>query len=123
MPLDLSIVANAPDLSSSFTVLRSVNGAYSYGEFIDSKQPIQLYGPVSIASPRDLDQIPEGDRAQGAMVFWCSQEVYAARNPNGSSPQNSDILQWNGIQYRVTQVSQRPMNGFWRAVAFRMQGT
>lgn len=121
MPLDLSIVANAPDLAQQFTILRSINGEYSYGTYGDNKESIVLYGPVSIAKDRDLQMIPEGDRASGAMVFWCSQQVYSARDVNGS-PQNSDILEWNGVQYRVMTVSQRPQNGFWRAIATRMQG-
>jgi hypothetical protein len=123
MPLDLSMVASAPDLSSSFTVLRSNGGQWVAGVWQDSFTQIPMYGPVSIANPKDLEMIPEGDRPSSAMVFWTTQIVFETQGPPAgvnSRGISSDIMQWNGLDYRILQVAERPMNGYYRAVATRL---
>jgi hypothetical protein len=123
MPLDLSMVAAAPDLSSNFTVLRSNGGQWVNGIWVDSFTAIPMYGPVSIASPKDLEMIPEGDRPSSAMVFWTTQIVYETQGPTAGvhgKGISSDMMQWNNLNYRILQVAERPMNGYYRAVATRM---
>ena len=129
MPLDLSMVASASDLSSTFNVLRSLGGQFVGGVWQDAAPvTISVYGPVSIATEKDLESLPEGDRPKSAMVFWTTQIIYVTQGPvpgpPGANAQgiSSDIMQWNGLNYRILQVSERPMNGYYRAVATRMLG-
>jgi hypothetical protein len=125
MPLDLSMVAAAPDLSSGFSILRSLGGQFVSGVWQDANTSIAMYGPVSIANEKDLEMIPEGDRPKSAMVFWTTQIVYTTQGPPAgvhAAGISSDIMQWNGLNYRILAVSERPMNGYYRAIATRMLG-
>ena len=125
MPLDLSIIAASATLGSAFTILRSAGGQWVSGVWEDSNSPIAMFGPVTIASPKDLKMLPEGDRPEAAMLFWTTVPVYVTQGPPaGVNAQGftSDIMVWNGLSYRILQVSERPMNGYYRAIATRMLG-
>lgn len=119
--LDLSEVANAPDLAEQFTILRSTGTQWHQGVWETEEQKITGFGVISIAEPRDTKMVPEGDIAQGAMVFWSAQPIYVTNTTNIAVGQSSDILIWNNKRYRVLSVRQYKDWGYYRAVGTRMQ--
>jgi hypothetical protein len=125
MPLDLSVVASAPDLSSTFLVQRCSGGTWVSGVWNPTFVVINMYGPVTIASPKDLEMIPEADRPRSGIMFWTTQIVFETQNIGGplGNGISSDIMLWNGESFRILNVSERPMNGYYRAIGTRMQGT
>lgn len=125
MPLDLSVVASAPELSSSFLVQRCSGGQWVSGVWQPTFVVISMYGPVTIATQKDLEMIPEADRPRSAVMFWTTQIVFETQDIGGplGNGISSDIMLWNGESYRILGVSERPMNGYYRATGSRMQGT
>lgn len=69
-----------PDMTAPqfFTVLRST-GQYVPGGFQSTVLPIQAYGPVQQASPKEIAMLPEADRVSGMRSFWTTFPVYVTR--------------------------------------------
>lgn len=119
--LDVSEVANSPDLAESFTILRSTGTQFNQGVWETEEQSITGFGVISVAESRDAEMLPEGDLAKGAMVFWSAQPIYVTNTTNIAVGQSSDILVWNGKRYRVLTVRPYKDWGYYRAVGTRMQ--
>jgi hypothetical protein len=120
--IDVSELANDPDLAQVFTILRTTGSSWLNGVFQTVETTVQSYGPISVATPRDVEMIPEGDKIVGAMVFWSAQPLYGTEAIQGVG-RSSDILQWKGLNWRVLHVSQYLDYGFYRAVAVRMKSS
>lgn len=114
----LRVVTN-PMLCQSFTVLRS-SGQQGPGGWINQETQLTLYGVVSVASDKDLQMIPEGDRIGGAMVFHSAEQIYTTRT--GAGQGISDILVWNGEQYKVSALAPYSDYSYYRAIAVRLLG-
>jgi hypothetical protein len=109
------------DLADPYTVMRS-NGQFVAGGFTDTKTSFNVWGVVSLASLKDLQMVPEGDRVTEMRVFYSNQPLYVTRSNVNEGTGTSDILVWNGIQYRVVSVLPQSNRNFWKAIAARMAG-
>ena len=122
MPIDVSEVTEAPEMVEAVTVQRDPGGSWLSGNYVPgAKQTLTFYGVISIDRAKALSMVPQGDFAHGAIIFWTPQQIYTTRKPEGTPGQVSDILVWNNHNYRVLSVSQRPNNGYWRAVGERLE--
>lgn len=119
--LDLSEVANSPELAETYTILRSTGTGWNQGVWETQEQQLTGFGVISVADAKEVEMVPEGDVAHGAMVFWSAQPIYVTNTTNTVPGQSSDILIWNGKQYRVLSVRQYLDWGYYRAVGTRMQ--
>jgi len=130
--IDVSEVVDSADMAQDFTILRS-SGFWQNGTWISQTTQINGHGVISvrpltdtgqhrksIASPRDIEMLPEGDVVKGAMVFWSSQPIYGTNVNSQGQAGSSDLLMWRGKQFRVLTVSQYSDYGYYRAVATRM---
>lgn len=117
--INVSELVNDPDFAQSFVILRST-GTWIKGEWTPSTTAVQAYGAISVARPRDLEMVPEGDVGHGAMVFWTQQPIYVTRVANNGKGQSSDILIWQEEQFRVLDVKQYKDYGYYRAIGTRM---
>ena len=72
---------------------------------------------VTVAQPKDLQQIPEGDRVQGAMKFSTNTELHVT-----SGEALSDELIWRGARYKILTVTPDIDYGFYRAIGTRLDG-
>jgi hypothetical protein len=81
--IDLSEVVNDSDFAQLFTV-RRLTGSYVNGAWVTSAVDIQIYGIVTVASNKDLQMIPEGDRVTGSMLFHASQPLYITELQGGA---------------------------------------
>lgn len=119
--INLSSVIHSPRLSQKYTILRS-SGMWKEGEFVRDGSPSSLLfrGIVTVATARDLQQIPEGNRQAGAMRILSTEPIYVTGEleVNGYS----DILLWNGEKYHIVSVTPDKDNGFYRAICTRMPG-
>ena len=119
--INLSSVIHSPRLSQTYTILRS-SGMWQEGEFVRDGSPSSLLfrGIVTVATARDLQQIPEGNRQAGAMRILSTEPIYVT----GELEENgySDILLWNGEKYRIVSVTPDRDYGFYRAICTRMPG-
>lgn len=117
MVIQVSEVVNDIDMAQNFSILRST-GSFNVGVWESTTETLSGYGVISVAKPRDLEMIPEGDKIVGAMVFHSQQPLYGTHD--GQAPGSSDILIWNNHQWRILSVSQYKDYGYYRAVAERL---
>lgn len=119
MSLDLSEIANDPDLGCDFTILRTT-GEFALGGF-DLATPAQIpaFGTIEIADDTALDQIPEADRITGSLICITTTPIYTTEM---STRQISDQINWQGDLYKVQHVGPWKMNGFYAAVLVRITG-
>jgi hypothetical protein len=106
-----------PDFAQPFTILRST-GAWLNGVWKSIQTAIQGYGTIASPTVRELEMLPEGDLAKGAMVFWSAQPIYGTHATEGIGG-SSDILVWRGHNYRVLDVKQYQDYGYYRALGVR----
>jgi hypothetical protein len=121
--INLAAVIHSPMLSQSITIKRS-SGIWEDGEFVrndDSPETLILQGIVTVASARDLQMVPEGDRQSGAMKVLVSERLYVTGEGDNKS-NFSDILVWRGESYRLHSVTPDADYGFYRAIATRILG-
>lgn len=122
--IDLSHVVIDPRFAQSFTVLRTTGEWLPNGEFnISQPEEIKMVGTISIASAKQIEFIPEGDRVGGEIVIHCVKELYTSRNNDSENSQKSgiaDIVVWHKEKYKVLQVSPYSDYGYFSAIAQRM---
>jgi hypothetical protein len=118
--IDVSEVVNDPENAQSYSILRSA-GTWVNGVWQPNAETLQGYGRISVARPRDVEMIPEGDKIVGAMVFWSSTAIFGTRADSAGNGGSSDILMWRGKKFRVLSVYQYSDYGYWKAIATRME--
>lgn len=105
---------------NGFTVYRK-NGDWVAGRWVESEVEIPLSGTVTVASEKDLTQVPEGDRVKGLMCFYSQKPIYTTRAENGAvQGGTSDQIVWNGERYRVVAVAPWQDFGYYKAFGARM---
>jgi hypothetical protein len=118
---NLTEAVDDSELGESFTILRS-NGQFVAGGFQSTVTQLQAFGVVSVASPKDLEMMPEGDRFADIRSFYVSQPLYTTRDNSAEGTGVSDILLWQGFQYRILRVSPYGNRGYWKGWATRILG-
>ncbi len=118
---DLSFVVNDGVLSESYQIERTI-GTFGLGGFSQSSTTIPGWGVVSVATQKDLEMIPEGDRPSGAQVFHSEEVIYETleTSTQSSSQYVSDVMIWGNTRWRVLAVWPYPNRNFWKAVAVRL---
>lgn len=114
--MDLNDVVSDADIAEPFVILRST-GAFVAGGYQSAPASIPSFGVISQPNGIELEQVPEGDRAKGAIVVHTQAPIYQT-NPTGTS----DIVVWYGDQYRVVKVYQYQNRNYYHAIAVRMSG-
>jgi hypothetical protein len=124
--MDLSEVVLDSDIGESVTVSRSNGGVFTAGGWQENFSQIPMFGVVTPADGLKLDQVPEGDRVTGSILFFTDQILYDTKaNPNPTASNQgstSDQLTWQGEQYRVQISWPYGTRGFWKAYCCRMSG-
>ena len=118
--IDMSDVVNSPEFAQNFQILRGP-GSWLNGVWKPTTAPILGFGTVTVATSRDIDMIPEGDRVTGAMVFHSQQPIYGTHADANGQGASSDIITWRDHQYRVLKVGPFEDFGYYRAVATRLK--
>ncbi|HLH04951.1 MAG TPA: hypothetical protein VKX25_19440 [Bryobacteraceae bacterium] len=114
--IDLSDIVSDPEFARPFTINRST-GQFALGGYQAAVQQIQAVGVIRPAGAQDIEIVPEGDRTLGMMTFWSATEMNTT-----SATGTSDVLTYQGIDYRVLQVMPSGDFGYWKAIAARKSG-
>lgn len=124
MPFSLTEVVNDPDLAEEVTIVRTTV-KFGLGGVQETSVNIPAYGVLTVASPKELKRIPEGDRLTGSIMFNCSQIIYQTHEGSGGNDPSrlSDQIIWRGLKYKVVSVSPWVDFGFWQAILLRTEGT
>lgn len=118
--LNVSEIVLDPDFAQPFTVWRK-SGTWVAGRFKQTEKAINFYGTVTAAKPKDLEQVPEGDRVGGVMCFHSAKEIFVSRGVTGDAG-TSDEIEWRGQRYRVYNVYPWIDFGYYKAIGIRMVG-
>lgn len=118
--MKLSLAFADPNIASFFSILRSTGGKFAAGGWTDTKTTLKGRGNVSLASPKDVKALPEGDQITGMISVWSRQELFVTHA--NDTPGTSDIIVWRKEQYRVVSVIPYPERGYWKAICARMSG-
>lgn len=113
--IDVSELMDDPDFSAPYTVIRRT-GAWDAGRYQVQEKMLAYYGPVQPPSSRELELLPEGERAGGVMCFWSKLPIYLSAGPEGESAVSDEIL-WQGRRYKVIQLNDWSHGGWVQAYA------
>ena len=111
--MNLSRLLYSPTFSQNFTVHRKT-GAWTSGRFKQTETDVTMQGIVAPCNPKELNQMPEGDRVTGVMCFHSEQQIYVTHNDSQAG--TSDEIEWQSERYRISSVI--PWNDFWGWKAF-----
>lgn len=112
-------IVNDPDFAQAFTIMRSTT-SFVLGGVSNNTTPVPGFGTITVASGNDLDQVPEGDRVKGAMMFHSTAILYETHADG--TPGLSDTIVWRGQNYRLITVAPFADWGYYRAIGVRMSG-
>jgi hypothetical protein len=118
--INVSNVVNSPRMAQPFTILRGP-GSWLNGVWIPTATPIDGFGVVSVAQPRDIEMIPEGDRVTGMMVFHSECPIYGTHANSAGQGASSDIVVWRSQNFRILFVYPFEDYGYFRAIGTRMK--
>ena len=118
--IDVSEIIGDPDFAQDYTVTRS-SGQFGAGGWIENTpQSIPMSGVITVARQKELSQMPEGDRVTGAMLFYSTQQLFITHND--SSAGTSDVITWQGYDYKIVHVWPYVDYGYWKAYGVRKSG-
>jgi hypothetical protein len=118
-------IVNDPDFAEPFTIQRDSGGSWQAGVWLPNRVTVQGFGVVQPSTPKELDQIPEGDRVKGMKSFHSSAVLYETRGLNQDNTGLSDIIVYppnSDIQWRVVSILPWENYGYYLAIAARMAG-
>lgn len=107
------------DVASPFTIQRNPGQFAAGGWQANAAQVIQAFGAVRNTKGRELDMVPAADRVHELATFRSTSPMYDTDAVKGIT---SDVLTWQGSQYRVVVVKQYQEQGYYLAIAARMSG-
>lgn len=120
MPLDLSEIANDPDLGEpQITIIRTLI-TFVPGGTAKSTTKIDTCGIITVADSTALQQIPEGDRVTGSLQVITPIRLVQT---NEREQTLADKIVWRGNTYQVQAVDPWGDDGFWSAIFVRLTGS
>jgi hypothetical protein len=119
--IDVSEVINSPEFQQSFTVKRS-SGYWQNGVWQSARTDLTIWGVTSVASPKQLRMVPEGDINESMRVFWTTEQLETTNSNQAvdSTGGSSDIVIHDGTWFRIISSRWMADYGYWESVGARM---
>lgn len=112
--INLSSVVHSSRMAQEFTVERRI-GQWMNGEFIQEEpQTISMTGIITVASAKDLTEVPEGSRVSAGIKVLTTEKIYLT---GAEDDLISDVIVWHEERYRVRSVAPDNDWGFYRSIA------
>ena len=117
-------VINDPDFAQYLpNGIARDSGQFVLGKWKAKTTLVDFYGIIQPAKAKELEQIPEGDRTDGAQTFHSSSVIYITHSGETSTPDGiSDVITWHNQQYRIMKVWPWDDFGYFKALGVRMSG-
>ncbi len=120
--LNMSEVILSPEFTQPLTVKRHSNGHYVKGRFEQDEEIINI--PAAVVSASDaktLSMIPEGDINGTEKTVYTVEKLYLTTY-DGKKDKNfmSDIVIYNGDEYKVIKIFDAQDYGFTKAVISKL---
>ena len=94
------------------------NGGGWISGAVTRSQVIVVSAPPNAATVRNI--APEGARIQDMRMFWVEQETKPLRV--GANQTDGDVIEYNGLRYRIRHVHDWRPHGFVEALGVREDG-
>jgi hypothetical protein len=129
--LNVGRVVSNPMFAEVFSITRSSGGSWNInGTWGDATVDVSMWGVVQPATAKELEQVPEGDRAKEVKSFHSEQEMFITRvnKPDedvtdpGYSAMISDVAVWNCQKYRLVKRFEWDDFGYYKALGVRIEG-
>lgn len=111
--IDVGSIVVDPDFAQPYTVHRK-SGAWVAGRWEPTEDDLPYFGAIMVATQRDLNMIPEGDRVSGMMMFFAVKPLNLT-----SETGTSDEITWKNERYRLTAMLPWSDFGFYQAFGVR----
>ena len=115
--INVGKVVTSSRFASPYTVIRSEGKWYDGQMQWTELERISIRAAVIVATPQQLEQIPEGERLSGAMSFYARQPLYTTQDSMDIAGIISDAILWNDKIYKILEVSDWSHHGYWMALA------
>lgn len=117
--IDVSEILNDPDMCESFIILRP-SGQFAAGGY-QQNTPKQMaaYGAVRNTSGEEMDMVPEGDRNRELISIRTVTQMFLTSEDSSAT---SDMVIFQGFQYRLVTLKNYSSQGYWFAIAAKMLG-
>ena len=114
--IDVRELITDPDFAQSYKVIRST-GKWIAGRYqIISTETLNYFGAVQSPDPDMLEQIPEIDRVNSLINFYCKspKKLYISldASKNGEEQDIYDTIEFKGNLYKIIRVLDWSDNGY-----------
>jgi len=121
--LDLSSVVTDPRVAQTVPLYRK-NGDWVNGRFVETETKADMTGTISIASAKQLEFIPEGDKVGGEIAIHTATPLYTSRNlkdnDGNSLSGTADQILWHDERYKIYAVKPYRDYGYYFAIGQRL---
>jgi hypothetical protein len=116
--IDLSSAVIDPRFAQTFPVFRKT-GDWEKGRFEETETEIKITGTISIASAKQIEFIPEGDRIGGEIAIHTVEPLFTSRDKDNTSGTADQIL-WHDERYKIYAVKPYSDYGYYFAIGQRL---
>lgn len=111
-------VITSTNLGAQTIFISRYSGEWLGGEYVcQTPEKLQARGIITLAGPKDMQMVPEGDRVLGGIRVLTNIPLLPT-NPQGTG----DVITWRGAKYKVMTVSPDIDYGFFRSICTRLEG-
>jgi len=121
--ISLARVVLSKKLNSQVFMVERSNGKFIKGRWIETPDEFSVFemqGIIYPSTPRQLVQVPEGDRVEGMIAILTAERLFITHLEGNS--RISDKVVWQDESYRVLQSNPYVDYGFWESFATRLIG-
>jgi ATP-dependent Clp protease adapter protein ClpS len=115
--LNLADIVASPEFTQQIIIKRHFNGRYVNGRFEQDEKEIKINAVVSASDEKTLSMVPEGDRNETIKSVHSLEKIYMTSSEvSKGENRTSDIIIYNGDEYKVIAVMDADDYGFTKAV-------
>ena len=115
--LNLADIVASPEFTQQIIIKRHSNGRYVNGRFEQDEKEIKINAVVSASDEKTLSMVPEGDRNETIKSVHSLEKIYMTSSEvSKGENRTSDIIIYNGDEYKVIAVMDADDYGFTKAV-------
>ena len=119
--LNLADIVASPEFTQQITIKRHYDGKYVNGRFTQKEKVFKINAVVSVSDEKTLSMIPEGDRNETTKTIHSLERIYMTTTKKSKGEnRTSDIIVYNGDEYKVVAIMDADDYGFTKAVVSKI---
>jgi hypothetical protein len=120
--IDVSEVVNSPEFQQPVTLRRDAGGSFQNGKYTPVWQESGIWCVSTVASPKEIELVPEGDRNESMRVFYTTQKLNTTTSNNQVDTTGSlrDTVIHDGVCYTIVSSKWMSDYGYWKSIGARI---